>query len=203
MDQLSSRALLVYQYLFTYQREHGFPPSLQEIMKETGINSLRGVTLQLDKLQELKLIHREKNSRRSLKILIPPDQQAEEKMHVPLVGEIRAGEPALAEQNIEEHKEIPISLLRGRRDAYLLRIKGTSMNKAGYMPGDIVIVAPTQNPDSGDIVVAFTPEENSATLKKFRMMDGYFLLIPQSDDPQYKPFIGEGFTIQGKVIGKL
>ncbi|HLD11951.1 MAG TPA: hypothetical protein VJB91_03555, partial [Patescibacteria group bacterium] len=115
MDQLSSRALLVYQYLFTYQREHGFPPSLQEIMKETGINSLRGVTLQLDKLQELKLIHREKNSRRSLKILIPPDQQAEEKMNVPLVGEIRAGEPVLAEQNIEEYKELPISLLRGRR----------------------------------------------------------------------------------------
>ncbi len=196
---ISQRVSQVYQFLQNYQQKHGYAPSLPEIRDGTDIKSLRGVTIQLDKLVKSGLIFRNKNARRSIQIINKRKQIA----RIPLVGEIHAGEPILAEQNIEEYRDVPLELLHGRQDAFLLKVKGTSMNRAGYFPGDIVIVLPTQVANNGDIVVAFTPEENSATLKKFKMMDGYFLLIPQSDDPQYKPFIGKGFKIQGRVIGKL
>ncbi len=198
-SDLSPRVVSVFQYIQSYISKNGYSPSLLEIMAGTDIKSLRGVTIQLDKLEEVGYIRRNKKIRRSIQII---DKQ-EETISIPLVGEVRAGEPVLAEQNILEYKNLPLSILQGRNDAYLLKIKGNSMNKAGYYPGDIAIVLPQSTATSGDIVIACNADENEATIKKFKMMDGYYILIPQSTDATYKPFIGNDFQIQGKVIGKI
>ena len=77
------------------------------------------------------------------------------------------------------------------------------MNQAGYLPDDIAIVIPTQTANNNDIVIAHANEEETATIKRYKVVYGHSLLIPQSDDPQYQPLPAEEFTIQGKVIGKL
>lgn len=196
---ISTRASSVYQFIHRFQQKNGYAPSLPEIRDGTDIKSLRGVTIQLDKLERLGYIRRNKHARRAVQII----NKNEETAKIPLVGEIQAGSPTYVEQHIEEYKEIPLSLLHGRKDAFLLRVKGNSMDRAGYYPGDIVVVVPQLVPSNGDVVVACNTDESEATLKKFKMMDGYCLLIPRSSDSTYKPFIGNDYQIQGKVIGKL
>ena len=202
MENLTSNAKNVFSFISSFQTKNGYSPSIPEIMRTTHIKSIRGVSIQLKKLQDLGYIHREKQARRAIKILLPPLLN-QEMISLPLVGEIHAGQPTLAEQNIEGHFDVPVSDLHGRSDAFLLRVKGDSMSKAGFSSGDIVIVAPQPVPDNGDIVVAFNPEDTTATLKRFKKMDDYVLLIPESYNSEYKPIIAKEVMIQGKVIGKL
>ncbi|KKR92042.1 MAG: LexA repressor [Candidatus Gottesmanbacteria bacterium GW2011_GWA2_47_9] len=200
---LSERATRVYDYVRTYQKQFGYTPSIQEIKQNTDIQSLRGVTLQLDKLEKNGLIRRNKGSRRAIQVMKISSVTVEKTISIPLVGQIHAGAANFAQEHIEEYRKVPSSLLRGREDAFLLRIKGTSMNQAGYLPDDIAIVIPTQTANNNDIVIAHANEEETATIKRYKVVYGHSLLIPQSDDPQYQPLPAEEFTIQGKVIGKL
>lgn len=202
-SQLSERATRVYEYVRTYQKQYGFSPSIQEIKKNTDIQSFRGVTIQLDKLEMAGLIRRNKGSRRAIQIMENTSAAVEKTIKIPLVGEVHAGTPDFAQENIEEYQDVPLSLLHGREDAFLLRIKGTSMNQAGYLPDDIAIVIPITVANDNDIVIAYSSDDTTATIKRYRVVYGHPLLMPQSDDPQYKPIPSEGFTIQGKVIGKL
>ena len=204
MTDISEKTIKVLEFVTNFHKNNGYSPSLNEIMTATGIKSLRGVTLQLDKLAQTGYIQRNKQKPRAIKILASRIDMKEEKtIKVPLVGEIPAGMPILAEQNIEEYREVPQYMLHGRSDAFLLRVKGNSMLKANIKSGDIVIVVPQPVPDNGDIVVALFPGENEATLKRYKKLDGYIALLPESDDPLYQPIIGKEFTIQGKLIGKL
>lgn len=204
MHTLSEKAVRVLQFITDFQNQNGYSPSIPQIMQGAKINSFRGVTLQLDKLKAEGYIQREKHSRRAIKILHRPEQiTSTETIKVPLVGEVKAGYNALAQENIEGYYDIPLNILHGRRDSFLLRVRGKSMLKAGYAPGDIVIVAPQPNPLNGDIVVAFDPDDDTATLKRFKRMDSYILLLPESDDPAYEPKVGREFVIQGKVIDKF
>lgn len=202
MNVLTDNAKKVFSFVSKFQSENGYSPSIPEIMKATQIGSIRGVSLQLVKLQNLGYIRRDKQARRAIKILLPPlpDQEA---ISLPLVGEIRAGQPTLADENIEEYRDVSKSELHGRSDAFLLRVKGDSMSKAGLNTGDIVIVAPQPVPDNGDIVVAFNPNEETATLKRFKKMSEYVVLLPESYNSDYKPIIAKEIMIQGKVLGKL
>lgn len=204
MSILTDKALQVLNFIESFQDQNGYSPSIPEIRIGAKINSIRGVTLQLEKLQRFGYIQREKNSRRAIRILNKAEQiDSTEIVKIPLVGEIKAGSNALAEENIEGYYDVPLNLLHGRRDAFLLRVRGESMLKAGFNPGDVVIVAPQPNPLNGDIVVAFDPSEETATLKRFKKMDNYILLLPESDKPEYQPIIGRQFVIQGKVIDKF
>ncbi|MBI2195468.1 MAG: repressor LexA [Candidatus Levybacteria bacterium] len=194
----------VWRYIYNYQQLRGYSPSLDEIRQSIHLKSLRGTSLQLDKLEKLGYIQRKKGYRRAIEVLIKPEiEKSQDMVTIPLVGEIKAGTPALAQENIEEYKKIPNYLLHGRSKVYLLKVKGDSMTKAGYNSGDIVIVAQQQTADNGDIVVAFIPDEESATLKRFKKMQDYILLLPESYNPIYKPIIERDVVIQGKVIEKL
>jgi repressor LexA len=160
--------------------------------------------MQLEKLQRLGYLQRGKNSRRAIKILNKPEHiNSTDTTKIPLVGEVKAGYNALAEANIEAYYNVPLNILHGRKDAFLLRVKGNSMLKAGFSPGDIVVVIPQTNPLNGDIVVAFNPNDDTATLKRYKKLDDYILLLPESDDPTYQPVVGREFIIQGKVINKF
>lgn len=203
MQAIPEKALKVLQFISNFQSQKGYSPSIPEIMSGTQISSFRGVTLQLDKLQLLGYIQRNKHSRRSILILNKPEYiNSSEVAKIPLIGEIKAGYNALAQENIEKYYDIPLNLLHGWKDAFLLRVSGNSMLNAGFRPGDIVIVAPQPSPLNGDIVVAFDPEDDTATLKRFKKMDDYVLLLPESNDPAYQPKVGREFVIQGKVIDK-
>lgn len=203
MKAITEKSLSVLNFISIFQSENGYSPSIPEIVIGAKINSIRGVTLQLEKLQHLGYIQREKNSRRAIKILNRPEMINSSKLiKIPLVGEIKAGHNALAEENIECYYDVPYTLIHGRTDAFLLKVRGTSMLKAGINPGDIVVIVPQPNPSNGDIVVALDPDENTATLKRFKKMDDYILLLPESDDPANQPIVGREFVIQGKFIGK-
>lgn len=201
---MPEKALEVLNFISAFQSQNGYSPSIPQIMSNTSINSLRGVTMQLEKLQGMGYIQRDKHSRRAIKILNHPQNiQSKETIKIPMVGEVKAGYNALAQENIERYYEVPLNLVHGRKDAFLLRVQGKSMLKAGFNPGDIVIVAPQPSPLNGDIVVAFDPDDDTATLKRFKKMDDYILLLPESDDPTYQPKVGREFVIQGKVIDKF
>lgn len=201
---MNSKAQEAWKFIYNYQKLKGYSPSLKEIQESIHLKSLRGASLQLDKLEKLNYIQRKKGSRRAIEVLIEPEQKNSlDLVDVPLVGEIRAGTPLLAQENIEEYKKIPKYLLHGRSNTFLLKVKGDSMNKAGIKSGDIVIIGQQNSADNGDIVVAFLPEEETATLKRFKRMQEYILLLPESYNPEYKPIIETNILIQGKVIEKL
>lgn len=204
MRYLTPKTEKVLQTIVQFQSKNGYSPSIAELKVIVGNKSTRGIVLQLDKLQKLGYIRREINSRRAIKILHKPMKINKETMiNVPIIGEIRAGYNTLAEQNIEGHKQIPLLLAKGRRDVFILRVKGTSMLKAGINPGDLAIIAPQNNAINGDIVVAFDPNDETATLKRFKRLQDYVMLLPESDDPAYQPKIGKQFVIQGKFIDLL
>lgn len=204
MQILTDKARAVLDFISSFQTQNGYSPSIPEIREGAKINSIRGITLQLDKLQTLGYIQREKNSRRAIKILNKPEQiDSTEMVKVPLIGVIKAGYNALVEENIEKYYDISLNLLHGRKDAFLLKVRGKSMLRAGFNPGDIVIVVPQPNPLNGDIVVALDPDDDTATLKRFKKVEDYILLLPESDDPVYQPKVGREFVIQGKVIDKF
>lgn len=204
MQNLTGKNELLLRFIINFKKQSGYSPSISEIRDGTKNKSVRGISLQLKKLQKLGYIYRNPQIRRSIKVLIDINSYApEEKIKIPLVGDVAAGALSFAEENIENYYEIPISSTHGRKDAFLLKVRGESMLKAGYKPGEIVIVVPQHEPNSGDVVVAYDEEKNGATLKRFKKMQDYMLLMPESDDPKYKPIIGRQFIIQGKVIGKL
>jgi repressor LexA len=203
MGQLTENSQKVLAFVSKFQSENGFSPSIPEIINGTGIKSNRGVSIQLDKLQGLGFIHRDKNARRAIKILSNPLTRVTETARIPVVGQIRAGQPIYAEQQIEEYRDVSITDIHGRTDAFLLRVIGDSMTRAGFNQGDLAIVVPESVPSNGDIVVAFFPDEETATLKRFKRMDNYIVLMPESYNPIYKPIITQEVSIQGKVLGKL
>lgn len=203
MKDLRPKTEKVLEAIVQFQDEYGYSPSIKDIKRITESKSTRGVVMQLEKLQRLGYIKRAENSPRAIKVLIKPLKINKEIIKIPIIGEIKAGYNALAEQNIEGYKEIPLLLARGRRDAFLLRVKGTSMLKAGINPGDLAIIAPQNTANNGDIVVAFDPSDETATLKRFKKLQDYVMLLPESDDPNYHPIIGKQFVIQGRFIDIL
>ena len=116
--------------------------------------------------------------------------------NVPVVGAVAAGQPLLAEQNIEDYFPIPVELLPNA-DTFMLRVKGDSMVNAGILDGDQIIVEQTPSAQNGDIVVALL--EDSATVKRFYREDGHYRLQPEND--YIDPIIVDHVDIQGKVIG--
>lgn len=201
---MSTKAQEAWKFIYSYQKLKGYSPTLKEIKESINLKSLRGASLQLDKLEKLGYIQRKKNSRRAIEVLIQPEEQkSQDLIDVPLVGEIRAGVPLLAQENIEEYKKIPKYLLHGRNNTFLLKVKGDSMTKAGINSGDIVIIGQQNAAENGDIVAAFLPDEETATLKRFKKMQEYIVLLPESYSPEYKPIIETNVLIQGKVIEKL
>lgn len=204
MRYLASKTEKVLQTITQFQNKNGYSPSITELKTIIGNKSTRGIVLQLDKLQKLGYIQREKNSRRAIRILNKPTKVNEETMiNVPVIGEIKAGYNAHAEQNVEGYKKISLLLAKGQRDVFILRVKGTSMVKAGINPGDLAIIARQNIANNGDIVVAFDPDDETATLKRFKRLQDYVMLLPESDDPAHQPKIGKQFLIQGKFVDLL
>jgi repressor LexA len=200
---LTGRQREIYDYLSEYVHERGYPPTVREIGEAVGLASPSTVHAHLANLERAGLLKRDPTKPRALE-LIGRDRGGREDAKVlslPLVGEIAAGGPLLAEQNVEDYLEVPELLAAGGAD-FLLRAKGESMIQAGILDGDYVVVRKQQDARNGDIVVALAGEDESAdeaTVKRFFREDGRVRLQPEND--ALEPIYASHVQILGKVIG--
>ena len=203
---LTGRQQEIWNFLTQYVDEHGYPPTVREIGEAVGLASPSTVHAHLANLERVGLIKRDPTKPRALELRRDPKPQgapaaAEDVHRLPLVGEIAAGGPLLAEQNVEDYLAVPEPLARGG-DEFLLRVKGDSMVNAGILEGDLVVVRRQQTARDGEIVVALAGQDESAdeaTVKRFFREDGRVRLQPEND--ALEPIYADHVQILGVVTG--
>lgn len=201
MQQLTERQREVLEFIKRQVREKGYPPSVREIGDAVGLRSSSTVHGHLRRLESKGYIRRDPTKPRAIEIL---DDQGEmdlimrDLVAVPVVGNVTAGQPILAVENVEDYFPLPRDFVSDET-TFMLRIKGDSMIEAGILDGDYVVVRQQPNAINGDIVVALLEDE--ATVKRFYRESDYVRLQPEN--PVYDPIITTDAQILGKVIGVL
>jgi repressor LexA len=200
---LTGRQQEIWDFLVDYVDRHGYPPTVREIGDAVGLASPSTVHAHLANLERAGLLKRDPTKPRALELPGRRGQAAQEELPrgLPLVGEIAAGGPLLAEDNVEDYMPVPPMLERGGAD-FLLRVKGDSMVEAGILDGDIVVVKRQETAENGDIVVALAGHDEAldeATVKRFFREDGRVRLQPENSalEPIYAPHV----QVIGKVTG--
>jgi repressor LexA len=201
---LTGRQQEIWKFLTDYVDEHGYPPTVREIGEAVGLASPSTVHAHLANLERAGLIKRDPTKPRALELRRDPKPEtarADDVHRLPLLGEIAAGGPLLAEQNVEEYVAVPEPLARGGEE-FLLRVKGDSMINAGILEGDLVVVRRQQDARNGDIVVALAGADETAdeaTVKRFFRENGRIRLQPENDalEPIYTDYV----EVLGKVTG--
>ena len=201
---LTGRQQEIWKFLTDYVDEHGYPPTVREIGEAVGLASPSTVHAHLANLERAGLIKRDPTKPRALELRRDPKPEtarADDVHRLPLLGEIAAGGPLLAEQNVEEYVAVPEPLARGGEE-FLLRVKGDSMINAGLLEGDLVVVRRQQDARNGDIVVALAGADETAdeaTVKRFFSENGRIRLQPENDalEPIYTDYV----EVLGKVTG--
>jgi repressor LexA len=206
---LTDRQREIYEYVVAYVDEHGYPPTVREIGEEVGLASPSTVHAHLANLERAGYIRRDPTKPRALELLgreRPASHgslgEAARVRVLPLVGQVAAGGPLLAEQNVEDHLAVPEPLSSGAGEEFLLRIKGESMIEAGIMPDDYIVVRRQQTAKNGDIVVALAGDDEAtdeATVKRY-FRDGSQIRL-QPENQTMEPLFPEHVQILGKVTG--
>ena len=198
---LTGRQQEIWDFLVDYVDQHGYPPTVREIGEAVGLASPSTVHAHLANLERAGLLKRDPTKPRALELVGRERREpavATTMERLPLVGQIAAGGPLLAEENVEEHLAIPETL----RGDFLLRVKGDSMINAGILDGDIVVVQRTQDARNGEIVVALAGDDESAdeaTVKRFFRENGRVRLQPEND--ALEPIYARHVQILGRVTG--
>ena len=196
-DKITAKQEEILEYIKETILKKGYPPAVREICEAVHLKSTSSVHSHLSTLEEKGFIRRDPTKPRTIEILDDTfNFNRREMTNVPVVGAVAAGQPLLAEQNIEDYFPIPVELLPNA-DTFMLRVKCDSMINAGILDGDQIIVEQTPSAQNGDIVVALL--EDSATVKRFYREDGHYRLQPEND--YMDPIIVDHVDIQGKVIG--
>ena len=196
-DKITAKQEEILEYIKETILKKGYPPAVREICEAVHLKSTSSVHSHLSTLEEKGFIRRDPTKPRTIEILDDTfNFNRREMTNVPVVGAVAAGQPLLAEQNIEDYFPIPVELLPNA-DTFMLRVKGDSMVNAGILDGDQIIVEQTPSAQNGDIVVALL--EDSATVKRYYREDGHYRLQPEND--YMDPIIVDHVDIQGKVIG--
>jgi repressor LexA len=192
---LTKRQNEIFEFITGHLDRTGYPPTVREIGKALGLHSPSTVHAHLAKLEKSGVLRRDPSKPRAIEILVDRAKRVV-RPGVPLVGQVAAGSPILAEENIEDTLEVP-ALLGAEAGDYALNVRGDSMKDAGILPGDVVIVRPTEEADNGQIVVALLEDE--ATVKRyFRDRDAIRL---EPANPDYDPIISRDVDVIGRVIG--
>ena len=217
---LSERQQQILKYIEKCVRDQGYPPSVREIGEAVGLTSSSTVHSHLNKLETLGYIRRDPQKFRALEVLghfnaqsgmvatglrqISPQIHSDDSnnsfrpaISIPLVGTVTAGQPILAEQNIEDYLPFPADFVKDE-SSFLLKVSGDSMIEAGILDGDMVIVREQKNANNGDIVVALV-NDDSATVKVFYKEANRIRLQPRNSALQ--PIYADNIVILGKVIG--
>jgi repressor LexA len=201
---LTGRQQEIWDYLVEYTDRHGYPPTVREIGDAVGLASPSTVHAHLANLERAGFLKRDPTKPRALELRRETKGEPvrdDEVRRLPLVGQIAAGGPLLAEQNVEDYVAVPEPLSRGGEE-FLLRVKGDSMIQAGILDGDFVVVRRQQTAQNGDIVAALAGEDESAeeaTVKRFFREDGRIRLQPEND--ALEPIFAGHVQILGKVVG--
>ncbi len=193
---LTKRQKEIFDFIGKYAAKYGYPPTVREIGKAVGLHSSSTVHAHLANLEKIGLLRRDPTKPRAIELLVDKAKKAIRSPGLPLVGEVAAGEPVVAEERIEEYLEVP-EVIGGETGDYILRVKGDSMKDAGILEGDYVIVRPTQVAGDGEIVVALIEEE--ATVKRFYKEKEQVRLEPANK--AYKPIRTSDAHLLGRVVG--
>jgi repressor LexA len=196
---LTKRQKEIFDFIGRYAAKTGYPPTVREIGKAVGLHSSSTVHAHLANLEKIGLLRRDPSKPRAIELLF--DRAKKTIMPgggFPLVGQVAAGEPVLAEENIEDYIEIP-DVIGGEDGDYILRVRGESMKNAGILQDDYVVVRPAEDAPDGEIVVALIGEE--ATVKRLFREDDHIRLQPEND--AMEPILTTDATILGRVVGVL
>ena len=192
---LTGRQQEIFDFLVGYQEQHGYPPTVREIGSALGLHSPSTVHAHLAKLESSGVLRRDPSKPRAIEILVERAKRVT-RPSIPLVGQVAAGTPILAEENIEDQLEVPAVIGADDGD-YALKVRGDSMQDAGILGGDFVVVHPADDADNGEIVVAMIEDE--ATVKHF-YRDGEAVRLEPANDA-YEPIVAPDAQVLGKVIG--
>jgi repressor LexA len=204
---LTERQRQILDFLTSYVDAHGYPPTVREIGEAVGLASPSTVHAHLANLERAGLLKRDPTKPRALELTSRRERQqpaarVDDVHRLPLVGEIAAGGPLLAEQNIEDYLAVPDTLARGDGDEFVLRVKGDSMIKAGILDGDYVVVRRQSDARDGDIVVALAGADelaDEATVKRLFRDAGRVRLQPEND--ALEPIYADHVELLGVVTG--
>ncbi len=188
----------ILEYIKSEIQNKGYPPSVREICDAVGLKSTSTVHGHLMRLQKKGMLNRDPMKPRAMEVLGDPSFSRREVLAVPIVGQVAAGTPILAQENIEETMLLPADFL-GDGEHFILCVRGDSMVNIGMLNGDQVVVRKQPNANNGEIVVAMVEDE--ATVKRFYKENGHFRLQPENDTME--PIIASDVTVLGKVVSLL
>ena len=195
--KISKKQQEILEYIKSQILERGFPPAVRDICEAVHLKSTSSVHSHLETLEKNGSIRRDPTKPRAIEILDDSfNFTRREMVNVPIVGRVAAGEPLLAEQNIEEYFPIPMDFMPNKQ-TFMLKVKGESMINAGILDGDYVLVEERKTAHNGEMIVALV--DDGATVKRFYKEEGIIRLQPENDTME--PIIVPDCTILGKVIG--
>lgn len=195
--KISKKQMEILEYIKSELLRIGYPPAVREICEAVNLRSTSSVHAHLESLEKNGYIRRDPTKPRAIEIIDDTfNLTRREMVNVPMVGQVAAGEPILAEQNITNYFPIPMEFMPNN-DTFMLTVRGESMVNVGIYDGDYVLVEKRQTASNGEIVVALV--DDSATVKTFYKEEGYYRLQPENDN--IDPIIVMNCEILGKVIG--
>lgn len=197
---LTKRQQEIIDFIKRYAEDHGYPPTVRDIGRAVGLASSSTVHAHLANLERLGLLRRDPTKPRAMELLDRAGALARGVIGsgLPLLGQVAAGTPILAQENVEEYIETPAAC-GGDRGEYLLRVRGESMKDAGILDGDLVVVRPQQTARDGEIVVALIDDE--ATVKRFYREGDHVRLQPEN--ALMAPIIVREVNVLGRVVGLM
>jgi repressor LexA len=202
---LTKRQQEIFDYIKRYSAKHGYPPTVRDIGKAIGLTSSSTVHAHLSNLEKVGLLRRDPSKPRAIELLVDRAKRAKTAVEsaaggaLPVVGQVAAGSPVLAEENIEDYVQIP-DLAGGDEGEYILTITGDSMIDAGIHDGDHVVVRTQDTATNGDIVVALVGD-SEATVKRFFRERDHIRLQPENE--LLEPILSNEVTVLGRVVGVL
>src|ERR671924_472675 len=205
---LTKRQQEIFDFIKRYSARYGYPPTVRDIGKAVGLASSSTVHAHLANLEKVGLLRRDPSKPRALELLDRVTGSVEDAIGnvrnlvqgpgLPLVGQVAAGSPVLAEENIEDYVQVP-PLAGGEEGEYVLRVRGESMKDAGILGGDFVVVRPQDTAQDGEVVVALVGEE--ATVKRFYREADHIRLQPEN--ASMEPIRSKEVKVLGRVVGLL
>ena len=195
--KISEKQREILEYIKQEILQRGYPPAVREICEAVNLKSTSSVHAHLETLEKNGFIRRDPTKPRAIEILDDDfNLTRREVVNVPVIGQVAAGEPILAEQNIQDYFPVPVEYMPNA-ETFMLKVKGESMINAGILSGDTVLVQRQSDARDGDMVVALV--DDSATVKTFYKEDGHYRLQPENDSMD--PIIVDHCEVLGKVFG--
>jgi repressor LexA len=193
--KLTKRQQEIFDFIKRYSARNGYPPTVRDIGKAIGLTSSSTVHAHLANLEKQGVLRRDPTKPRAMEIL-DKAKRAVMPAGLPLVGRVAAGQPILADENIEDYVEVP-QIAGGDDGEYVLKVQGDSMKNAGILEGDYVVVHSTETARNGEIVVALLGEE--ATVKRFYKERDHIRLQPENET--LEPILTRDVQVLGRVVG--